>query len=153
MAVGKQPDFQFPTSIVDIYGDDAEKIFGENYMIILKNLAEHERALEDRLLHPEISASLAGALVASESTPWYPKRGSHVTEFHALLGTAGSSSTVVVLKKNGTTIATITLGSGVTVGTPQYLDVLWANDSDILTFEVTTAGTAAENLTCIARFI
>jgi hypothetical protein len=94
--------------------------------------------------------SYAGALTVSTSTPWAAATDCRTIEVLALLGTAGSSSTVVEVDVNGSSIGTVTLGSGVTSNSAALSTALIAN-TDIVTVSVTTAGTGAEDLTVLLR--
>jgi hypothetical protein len=152
----KSPNFQHPMSIVDVYGDDAEKIFGQNWLEILKNLAERERVIEDAILSPEILASFPGVLRVSESSPAHVRRGKNLVEFRALVRVAPGnivSSFVVNLLQNGSIVSTLTFEDQ-DLEHHAYMRIPWKNDSDILSFSISSmVGAVAADLTCIARFV
>jgi hypothetical protein len=148
-----KPDFQHIVHWSDLLTpEQAQKVFGDDWQHKLALLDDRDRQLEDNILRPEITASYPGAITASISPPWQSKRGKTLVEFHVLLNTAGSGNTVIELQKNGTAVSTLTLGSSVT-DKRVSLNVPWLNYKDVLNFEITTAGSGAEDLTAIARFI
>lgn len=67
----------------------------------------------------------------------------------ASLGTAGSTTTTAVVKKNGTIIATVSLGS--TVNTLAVQPEVSVSTGDFLTVDVTAAGTGAKDLVVTVR--
>lgn len=92
--------------------------------------------------------SLSGGVVVSTSPPWTPFGQVTISNVRVLLGTAGSSTTTVALKKNGTTFATVSLASSATDSTPQLATATLA-PGDLLTVAVTAAGTSASDLTVV----
>lgn len=100
---------------------------------------------------PSVVFSLPGSVAASTSGPWVADAGTTLVSVRALLGTAGSSSTTVVVKVNGTSVGTVTLASGDTSERADINAALVA-DTDVVTMAVTAAGTGAADLTVIARF-
>ena len=105
--------------------------------------------LGHRRIPDPVPFSYAGALAATESTPWSPHRDSKVYGVRALLGTAGSSNTVVHINVNGSSVGSVTLGSGVTDNDAAFTADVAA--TDLVTAEVTSAGTGAEDLTVLLR--
>lgn len=99
----------------------------------------------------ELIFSLPGALVASTSPRGYVRNTSRLVNVVVSLGTAGSSTTTVLVKKNGSTIETITLGSGVNFDRTRT-SVSFTADSDYMTVTVSGVGTGAADLTVQARF-
>jgi hypothetical protein len=94
--------------------------------------------------------SYAGALAAGESPPAKLRYGGFLATLSVALGTAGSSSTTLQVKRNGTVIATVVVPSssadyGATVGAR-------VSPEDRITVAITTAGTAAANMTAATRF-
>lgn len=73
-----------------------------------------------------------------------------LTELDATLDTAGSSSTVLSIRRNGTEFATMTLASTVT-SMSLTLAIAYVV-GDIYTIAITTVGTGAEGLQTFARF-
>lgn len=84
--------------------------------------------------------------------PVLPNSGT-LTNVTVMLGTAGTSNTVVTLKRNGTTLKTLTLTSGATSAedtTPVSVD---SASLAYLTVDVTTAGAGAKDLVLVARMV
>lgn len=100
--------------------------------------------------------SLPGRIFVSESGLWYPPNfGGRLVEIVTSLRVPGSSSTVINIKLNGTTIATggtITMTSGQGTVVSQSVDE-FVSASDYFTVAVATAGTAAQYLTVQLRLI
>ena len=112
--------------------------------------------MTDTRLHrhvvPEpIIFSYAGALAVSTSTPWTPVRNCAIYNCRALLGTAGTSSTVVTVYVNGSSIGTVTLTSGQTNVGAALTTTVVAQDTDVVTVGVTTVGAGAADLTVLLR--
>lgn len=145
----RPPDY---TTIYGIHQALEGADLGPNTAEIIEKLDYFFKDLENNVWRPEITGSYWGAITPSVSTPWHVKRGAVLKEFRILLGTAGASDTTVVCKKNGSVVATVTLGSGATAGS-DFIDVGFLSDTDVLEFEITVAGSGAENLSAIARFI
>ena len=115
--------------------------------------AEHrDQALEDwlaRVSGPPIPPfTLPGAVAVSTSPPWTPWEVVAVAEVRVLLGTAGSSTTTVEVQKNGTAFETVNLASSADDSGAVDTEATLAPD-DLLTVEVTAAGTDAEDLVVI----
>lgn len=98
----------------------------------------------------EATFSHKGTPSTDESGPWSPHRTATLRQVLVLLGTAGSTNTIVTVYVNGGSQGTVTLGNGVTKNTAVFDDVLVA-DTDILTVAATTVGTGAADLTVQAR--
>jgi hypothetical protein len=109
--------------------------------------AQQKPASEDEL----IVFSHAGALATSTSGPYVPLRKGRLFYVLCVLGTAGSSSTVVSIKKNGSEITTVTLASSDTIEA-KNLSTSFAVGADKLTIGITTVGTGAADLTVECRF-
>ena len=98
----------------------------------------------------QIIFSYAGALTASESPPVLIRHNAVLSVLAVALGTAGSTSTTLAVKRNGATVATVVVPASdaeyngdVTVGfTPE----------EKLSLEIVTAGTGAADMTAVARF-
>jgi hypothetical protein len=92
-------------------------------------------------------------LVASLSPRRPAETSGNMVEVYAELTTAGSTSTVVRVYKNGATLATLTLAAGETEAeTPLTIVPIRAN-IDKLQCEIVTAGTGAEGLDVQVRAI
>jgi uncharacterized protein YjdB len=113
--------------------------------------------LERRITSPasvdnsyEITFSFAGTITAVASPPKRVWKGGDLNVLAVTMGTAGSTSTVLTVERNGTVIATVT----VPASTETYngeVSARFAPD-DILVVSVTTAGTGAAEMTADARF-
>lgn len=108
---------------------------------------------EGHTLAPEerIPFSYAGALAVSTSPPWVPLRDRTVFGCRALLGTAGTSNTVVTVYVNGGSVGSVTLGSGATNVGGSLTATALAADTDVVTVGVTTTGAGAKDLTVLVR--
>lgn len=97
--------------------------------------------------------SFAGALSISESPRYYPHIATRLVTVHVSLGTAGTSNTVITIKKNGSALSpTITLGSGANAALGTFYTGM-TSDLDYLTVAVTTVGTGSPaDLVVQARF-
>lgn len=116
--------------------------------------ADHERRLRRHVapLAPErIPFSYPGALALSTSPPWVPVRDVTLYDVRALLGTAGTSSTVVTVYVNGVSVGTVTLTSGQTNVGASLTSTALAADTDLVTVAVTTVGTGAKDLDVLVR--
>lgn len=82
---------------------------------------------------------------AADATAHRVRKGGTIREIYGSLSTAGSSSTVVTVYKNGVSIGTVTLASSDATETDTITAVSVA-PGDKLTARVTTAGTGAAGL-------
>jgi len=124
-----------------------------------KLLAAHQRQLSATVVRSTLTAvgtsipipvfSHPGTLTVSESPPWAPSGTVAATAVRCLLGTAGSSTSTVVVQKNGSTVCTVTLVSTDTDQTANISGGLTLTSTDLLTVEITGVGTSAANLTVI----
>lgn len=88
--------------------------------------------------------SLAGTVIVSESGRYYPPSLLRLVRLQAALGVAGTTSTTVVVKRNGTVVATLVVPAG---STQAHMELSIAvPTSSYLTMGVTVAGTGARNL-------
>ena len=97
-----------------------------------------------------IMFSYAGPLATTVSPPTRVRAGGVLTDLAVTLGTAGSTDTLLVVGRNGTDAAVITVPAGYTtfdgpVGV-RY------GASDILVVAIASAGTGAADMTAEARF-
>lgn len=126
---------------------------------ILGDLARRIGILERRVtatgasvgVSHELVFSYAGALTAATSPPTRVWRGGNLTVVAVSLGTAGSTSTVIAVKRNGTTVGTVTVPSSTTIYNGE-VSARFAADSDKLTLTISSAGTGAADMTAAARF-
>ena len=88
--------------------------------------------------------SLAGALTVSESGRYYPPRLLRLVRLQAALKTAGSTSTTIVVKRDGTVVATLVIAAGDTLAGME-LSVAVPTTSYV-TMGVTVVGTGARDL-------
>lgn len=116
----------------------------------LARLADLERSTSQGAFVAEqpFPMGFDGALSAATTPPQRFRKGGSLTMATATLGTAGSSTTTVVIKLNGTTVLTVSLGSGVTRAQARPTSpVAFSAGYDVMTVSVTTAGTSAADLT------
>jgi hypothetical protein len=99
----------------------------------------------------EIVFSYAGALTAAVSPPARVWRGGNLTVLAVTLGTAGSTSTVIDVLRNGTVVGTVTVPSSTEIYNGE-VSARFIADVDTLALEITSAGTGAAELTAAARF-
>lgn len=99
----------------------------------------------------EIIFSFAGDLTATTSPPIRVPQAGILGELAVTLGTAGSSTTTILVERNGTTVGTVAVLSGVTAYDGP-INARFAADSDVLTLTVSSAGTGAADMTAAARF-
>lgn len=105
----------------------------------LSNLARRKLILD-------IPFSLDGVVYVSTSPPYYlADRGGTVYEVVVGLRVAGTSSTTVIVTKNGNTIATVTLASGETFKKVKLTSDFTGNQ-DRMNVQVTAPGTGATGL-------
>lgn len=95
---------------------------------------------------------LAGTLYVVESPPWTPRFATRAVDVILLLGTAGTDTTSVEVRKNGNVLGSgMGLESGETIKRYTISSPFTPNE-DLLTVAVTAAGTGAEDLDVIVRF-
>lgn len=144
--------FEFTQKFYEIFTPDvAQKMWGDKADEILAYLTDKDRELEDHLQQPEAIFSFAGVLTVSESGPWVARLGGKLTEVLVVIKTPGSSSTVVEVFRNGTSIGTVTVASGENIGIASF-NTDFQNSKDYMHVGVTTAGTGAEDITVHGRF-
>lgn len=100
---------------------------------------------------PDIVFSHDGALTVSESPTYVTREARRVIEVVARLRIAGTSETVLSIRKNGVEALSVTIpATQLSVNVP--CNIFLAADQDVLHDEIVTAGTDAEALTVIHRF-
>jgi len=112
--------------------------------------AQLVRPLDTQVLSGKVEvvtpSNFSQATVAVEASPrWSPDKTVRITQVDATLDTPGTSTTTVVVKKNGSTVVTLSLSSGIYHNTALPVD-LSLTQFDWLTVETTAAGTGAANL-------
>lgn len=118
--------------------------------ITRNNVQRLDRQMRRQPKH-NVPFSYAGTLAVATSTGWVPDDDVALREVRALLGTAGTSNTVVTVYVNGVSVGTVTLGSGVTNNSAALAEQLTA-DTDVVTVGTTTVGTGSPaNLTVLLR--
>lgn len=120
----------------------------ERRLVILERRIRNEPTVPS---HSEIMFTLPGSLTGSTSPKAYLRVDSRLVNIVCSLGTAGTSTTTVQVKKNGTTIATVNLTSGATFSRARAAEMFVA-DTDALTVTISAVGSAAANLSVQARF-
>lgn len=99
----------------------------------------------------EIGFSLPGAVTATESGRARHPRGGRLIIVDAHLQTTGSTDTVLAINQSGASVGTLTIVAGATYA-ETGLDVLFSARLQVLSIEVTSAGTDAEDLTVFCQF-
>lgn len=94
--------------------------------------------------------NLASSLYAHESARWYPPATITVVSYIASLDTAGSTTSTIIVKRNGSTVKTISMTSGEQFEAGEL--VLAVNPEDYLQVEITVAGTGAVGLDVQLRY-
>jgi len=114
-------------------------------------ILERRRRTDDSIVAGEIVFTLPGAVTTSESPNFYLRDGGYVTAMVCSLQTAGTTTTTVVLKQDGATVATATLASGVTFSriTPR---ARYGADTEAMSVAVSGAGTGAKDLSVQIRY-
>ena len=137
----------------------SEKLLTPDLRRTLGDLARRIGILERRIgaastvgatANDDIIFSYAGTLTTAESPPAKLRYGGILATLAVGLGTAGSTSTIMQVKLNGTVVATVTVPSS----SADYSAAIGARVAaeDRLTLNITTAGTGAADMTAAARF-
>lgn len=109
-------------------------------------------AVDDNLAPVVATFSAQGTLAAFTGTQRYYVTGAGtLTLSKAALGTAGSTDTTILVKKNGATAHTVTVAAGANLGTAAATVTVAVDD--YLTVDVSVAGTGAADLTVQVRII
>jgi hypothetical protein len=121
-------------------------------------LSLHQRRMDVEVVRQSIATqatiiippfSYPGGLAAAVSPPWSPSGTVTATAVRALLGTAGTTTTTVSVRKNGSSVGTVSLVSSDTDQTAAISGGLTLTGSDLLTVEITAVGAGAQNLTVV----
>lgn len=119
-----------------------------------KRVTDLERKLNNASgLNPYLGVpfSLAGTIFVSESPPWSSPVKLRISSLAVLLGTAGSSTTTVALKINGSTVATVNVAAG-EKSRKLTISQQLAPDQDVVSVACTASGNGAKDLDVIVRF-
>lgn len=92
-----------------------------------------------------------GTLQVSASGPFAVEYTCVVVRVFCSLKTQGSTSTTVVLKRNGSTVATVTIPANTTSAFTNCSVAFVGPEQDVMTAEITSAGTGAAGLTIQPR--
>lgn len=124
---------------------------------LIASLEQRVSALERRLQFnvtsadpDEIIFTLPGTLSASESPPVRIRNGAQLTSVVVNLGTAGTSTTTVQLRRSGVSVVSVSLTSGSTL-MKVPASVRFGADQELMTAAITAVGAGARNLTLQAR--
>lgn len=97
--------------------------------------------------------SLAGILYTSISGPWAHPEGGNLVRLVGLLGASGESATTIRARRNGSSIGgLLTLEEDQIRNETKLEPVRFAALHDLLSIEVVSAGTDAQDLTVLAIF-
>lgn len=121
---------------------------GSRLGILERRVADRAASVDDS---QEIIFSYAGTLASGTSPPARVWRGGNLAVVAVTFATAGSTSTVLTVNKNGTAVGTVTVPASTTVYNGDVI-ARFVADVDVLTLTVTTAGTGAADMTATARF-
>ncbi len=117
----------------------------------LRDLERHRR-VDDASRRESVVFDFPGTLNTTASDEWEPDVPVRLVSVVCRLKTAGTSSTVVTIYRNGVALSpTITLASGVKRAQAAYLTAFQPTQH-YLTVAATTLGTGAAGLTVKARF-
>lgn len=137
---------------VSLFPPDLRRIFGDlqRRVGILERRIGVTATATGSPINDDIIFSYAGTLAAAESPPAKIRYAGFLAVLAVALGTAGSTSTTLEVKKNGTVIATVVVPSssadhGAEIGVRVAAE-------DRITVEIVTAGTGAADMTATARF-
>lgn len=92
-----------------------------------------------------VAFNLTGLVEVSESDPWPAQQRVRMYAFSSTLTTAGTTDTVIAIKRNGTSVHTVTFPATYTEH-DGFMGGIYLVKGDVLTAAVTTAGTDAEGL-------
>jgi hypothetical protein len=112
--------------------------------------AQISRPLDAQVLSGKVEvvtpSNFSQATLDTTTSPrWQPEKTMRLTQVDATLDTPGSTSTVVVVKKNGSTVATLTLAAGQYHETSLLFSTVYS-PTDYMTVTTTSVGTGAANL-------
>lgn len=99
----------------------------------------------------EIVFSYSGPLTASVSPPIRSRYSNVLVSVNFTLGTAGTTDTVIEIRRGGSAVRTTAIPAGATTH-EAVVDVDIGADQDDITMAITTAGTGAVDLVGQARF-
>lgn len=125
---------------------------------LISKMSQRIDILERRLrtlegnYEPELPFVQSGSITVGESPPFIRRKGGKLVEVVAVLGTAGTSATVIQVRKNGASIGSMTIGGGVTDAQHLTLSEPAAANMDKFTAAVTVAGGGAADLTVHTRW-
>jgi hypothetical protein len=138
----------------------SEKMLAPDVRRILSALERRVAILERRIAvsaavdavpNDDIIFSHTGPLSSGTESPPVKLRYSGILSILAVgLGTAGSTSTTLEVKRNGTVVATVVIAGGA-ADYGAHVGVRF-DAEDRLTLRIATAGTGAANMTASARF-
>lgn len=97
--------------------------------------------------NPEFVFAQSGPVTVSTSGRFKPRRSGRVVAVDAELEVAGTTATIVALRKNGVTVATLTIPAGANEATSNVSIPFTGPRADYLNVAVTSAGTGAQAVT------
>ena len=113
-----------------------------------------ERRLGQKIPNPlpyEVTFSHPGTVTATESGRARHPRGGRLVSVDAHLQTAGSTDTILTVKKSGVSVGTLTIPASATFA-DRIFDVLFSALQEVLTVDATTVGTGSADLTVFCQF-
>jgi len=133
---------QFREKIVSLIDND-----GSNYV----DSAELATSIKDDIIFNITLYQQDDLSVTTGTARWYAPFDLTVTSVTPILGTAADDTVTTLVKKNGSTVSTITFAASATAGTPSA-NSFSMDEGDYLTLDVTTIGTTAKGKDMTTQF-
>jgi len=133
---------QFREKIVSLIDND-----GSNYV----DSAELATSIKDDIIFNITLYQQDDLSVTTGTARWYAPFDLTVTSISPILGTAADDTITTPVKKNGSTVSTITFAASATTGTPSA-NTFSMSEGDYLTLDVTTIGTTAKGKDMTTQF-
>jgi len=133
---------QFREKIVNLIDND-----GSNYV----DSAELATSLKDDIIFNITLYQQDDLSVTTGTARWYAPFDLTVTSVTPILGTAADDTVTTLVKKNGSTVSTITFAASATTGSVSA-NSFSMDEGDYLTLDVTTIGTTAKGKDMTTQF-
>jgi len=133
---------QFREKIVNLIDND-----GSNYV----DSAELATSLKDDIIFNITLYQQDDLSVTTGTARWYAPFDLTVTSVTPILGTAADDTVTTLVKKNGSTVSTITFAASATSGSVST-NSFSMSEGDYLTLDVTTIGTTAKGKDMTTQF-
>jgi hypothetical protein len=133
---------QFREKIVSLIDND-----GSNYV----DSAELATSIKDDIIFNITLYQQDDLSVTTGTARWYAPFNLTITSISPILGTAADDTVTTLVKKNGSTVSTITFAASATTGSAST-STFSMNEGDYLTLDVTTIGTTAKGKDMTTQF-